>query len=505
MTGSPYLIKDDTIELTDIWQVLTSGATLKLSDEVRERIRGSRAYLEHRLSSGDETFYGINTGFGSLYDVKISNGEIVELQENLVRSHACGAGPEVPNEIVRIILFLKILSLGKGASGVREGLVDMLVSLYNAGINPVIRQYGSLGASGDLAPLAHLSLTLIGEGKVSYRHSIMPSKTALDKEGVTPLKLAAKEGLAMINGTQFSNAYAVWAILQAEALTEASLLCAAASLDAFNCNLSPFHKGLNAVRRHNGQSWVASRIREILKDSPIATREDKALQDPYAFRCIPQVHGASYAAYLHAREMIGNEVNAVTDNPLVLEAHDAILSGGNFHAQPVGLVMDYLAIAFSELGNISERRIYQLLSGKRELPDYLASKPGLESGMMITQYTAASLLHRNKLLANPASTDSIISSKGQEDHVSMSANAGTKLYELLENLWSILGIEWLVAMQALEFRKPLQSGERIETLREQFRLRVSPLEGDRSLSEEMQISARFLKEVTGAMVVEESK
>lgn len=490
-------ISDKPVSLEQFSAMLDFNGSVELSASVRKAIETNRSFLEGKLKDGNESFYGINTGFGSLYKVRINRDQIETLQENLVRSHATGAGPEVEEHIVRKMLLLKIISLSRACSGVTLSLVEQLLSLYNEGINPRIFSFGSLGASGDLAPLAHLSLPLIGAGEVNFQGKVQPAGEALKSSNIQPIRLRAKEGLALINGTQFSNAFALHAVLEGYSLLKAATFCAAASLDAFDGNLSPFHPRIQELRNSPGQEWVAGRVRSLLSESEIAGREGKQLQDPYAYRCVPQVHGATYQAWHHAREVVEREINAVTDNPLVLGDQDAIISGGNFHAQPLAIVMDYLCIALAELGNISERRCYQLLSGQRGLPDYLVSEPGLQSGLMIIQYTAASIVNRNKILCSPASTDSIVSSMGQEDHVSMAANAGTKLYEVIENLWLILGIEWITASTALEYRKPLKSGISIEALKSEFSKRVPPVAEDRILSGDIEKAARFVREYFG--------
>lgn len=487
-----HFIHSDYLELDNIREILKKDLLLGISDDIKKQIHHCRTYLEQKLATSTELFYGINTGFGSLCNIRISNDERLHLQENLVRSHACGTGEEVPEEVVRIMLLLKIKNLSLGYSGVRLELVERLVTFFNEGISPVVYQLGSLGASGDLAPLAHLSLPLIGEGEVRYKGQRRPAGEVLAELGIEPLILEAKEGLALLNGTQFSTSYACWCLMQAEDLLRLANLTAAVSIDGFDCGLSPFDERLHKIRPHKGQVNVAQRILELLEGSEIAQNEKTNVQDPYAFRCVPQVHGASWDAILHTLSVVETEINSVTDNPNIFPDDDVILSGGNFHAQPIALVLDYLAIAMAELGSISERRVYQLISGQRGLPPFLTQKPGLNSGMMILQYTAASIVSQNKQLCTPASVDSIVSCNGQEDHVSMAANAGTKLYRVIENLERLLSIEFLVAMQALEYR-PLSSSELIEKIASEFRQVVPKLENDRILSKDIQITIEYLR------------
>jgi histidine ammonia-lyase len=487
-----HYIHSDYLELDNIREILKKDFQLDVSEENRKRIHHCRTYLDNKLASSDQLFYGINTGFGSLCNIRISDDEKTQLQENLVRSHACGTGDEVPEEVVKIMLLLKIQNLSQGFSGARMELVEMLIKLYNEGILPVVYQLGSLGASGDLAPLAHLSLPLIGEGEVNYKGKKRVASEVLNELGIKPVVLDAKEGLALLNGTQFSTSYACWCLMKAEDLLAIANLSAAISIDGFDCGLSPFDERLHKIRPHKGQVNVAQRILELLEGSEIAQNEKTNVQDPYAFRCIPQVHGASWDAILHTLSVVEIEVNSVTDNPNIFPDDDAILSGGNFHAQPIALVLDYLAIAIAELGSISERRVYQLISGQRGLPAFLTQNPGLNSGMMILQYTAASIVSQNKQFCTPASVDSIVSCNGQEDHVSMAANAATKMYRVINNLERLLAIEFMVGMQALEYR-PLNSSGLIEKISAEYRQVVPKLEQDRILSKDIQITIEYLR------------
>lgn len=488
-------ISPDHFTLETIGEILSARQPLALSKEASRRIHHCREYLDHKIAHSDELFYGINTGFGSLCDIRISEEDIERLQHNLVVSHAAGMGDPVPLEVVRIMLLLKIQSLSYGFSGVREKVVQRLIDFYNADILPVVFELGSLGASGDLAPLAHLSLPLIGLGEVWHEGQRHRSDVVLQLRGWPPLAFKAKEALALLNGTQFSAAYATWCLLESRRLTKIADLNAAIGFDAFNCRLSPLDAHIHQIRPHKGQLEVAENVLNWLKNSEIAISEKTSVQDPYAFRCVPQVHGASRDALGHVEQMLTTEINSVTDNPNIFPDDDLILSGGNFHAQPLALPLDYLGIALSELGSISERRVYQLIGGQRGLPSFLTDNPGLHSGMMIAQYTAAAIVNQNKGLCTPASVDSIISCNGQEDHVSMAANAATKARRVVLNLERLLAIEFMVAMQALEYRRPLHSSPRIEAIYEAYRQVVPRLESDRVLHEDMEATLHFLQKL----------
>jgi histidine ammonia-lyase len=495
MQPEHHIISINPLTLSDIQHIVDSNAKLQLSEAVEQRVQLCYDYLHQKIQNADQLIYGINTGFGSLCDVAISDTEIEQLQINLLQSHACGIGDEVPTHIVKIMMLLKIYGLSMGHSGVSVSLLKQLILLYNKEIYPVIYQLGSLGASGDLAPLAHLSLPLVGLGEVRYGNSRISAKTAYKIIEEKPITLQAKEGLALLNGTEFSTAYGVWAILESKRFLALANLNTAIGIDAFHCRMNPFEDVLHQIRPHQGQIETAKTIRQLLHDSDIAHKVKNAVQDPYAFRCVPQVHGASADTINYVAQVITTETNAVTDNPNVFPAEDMILSGGNFHAQPVALALDFLAIALSELGSISERRVYQLISGKRGLPDFLTPSPGLHSGMMIAQYTAASIASQNKQLCTPASVDSIISCNGQEDHVSMAANAATKLYRVVENVERLLAIEFFVATQALEFRRPAQSSTSIERIITRYRKEVSVLTDDRILSEDIHQTILFLRKI----------
>jgi histidine ammonia-lyase len=475
---------------------LLSGR-LSLSHQVWNRVEENRRVLENLLNVPGQRYYGINTGFGSLYTVDISQQDVEKLQVNLLRSHACGVGPAVPSVIVRLTLLLKILSLSQGCSGIRKELLELLLDMYNHRITPVVPSMGSLGASGDLAPLAHLCLPLIGEGEVVYRNEQMPALKALQLAGLDPMTLAAKEGLALINGTQFSLAWLIYALDNAMRLIQVVDMSASLSMEAFDCHPALHDAGIHEVRNQKGQIASAAFIRKWLEGSEIQNGEKQHLQDPYSFRCAPQVHGATRDLIDYALTIAQREINAVTDNPLVLmdEGEGKIVSGGNFHAQPLALISDFLSIALAELGSISERRSYLLLSGQRGLPAALAVNPGLESGMMICQYTAASIVNRNKILAHPASTDSIVTSAGQEDHVSMAAGAGMKLYEIVNNVWKIMAIEWMIACQAMENRQGRATSPALTEKWMAYRLHVPPLSGDRSLAQDIDVTDQFLRRI----------
>jgi histidine ammonia-lyase len=489
-----HYISSDIIDLKIIKEILENKKKLALSDDAIIRINKSKKYLDAKISQTQDPIYGINTGFGSLCDVKISSDNLSKLQENLVMSHACGTGEKVPQEIVKLMILLKIQSLSYGNSGVQLETVTRLVDFYNNDVLPVIYTQGSLGASGDLAPLAHLALPLLGKGKVYFENTICDTNEVLQKFNWQPIQLEAKEGLALLNGTQFMSAYGVYNLLQSYRLSYFADLISAISLDGFNGNLSPFNPLIHLVRPHSGQIKTARRILSFLEESEIAQSKKDRVQDPYSFRCIPQVHGATKDTLKFVDKTIKTEINSVTDNPNIFIEEDIIISGGNFHGQPLALALDYLAIAMAELGSISERRIYQLISGSSGLPQFLVKNPGLNSGFMIPQYTAASIVSQNKQLATPASVDSIVSSNGQEDHVSMGANAATKCLKVIENIERILAIELFNATQALAFRRPKKSSPFIEMFVKAYRAEVSFVTNDRILAIDIEKSILFLKQ-----------
>lgn len=486
-----HYISSDIFSIEEINTLLIEDKKLALSEEATAKIEKCRNYLDEKMKEHKDPIYGINTGFGSLYNVKISDENLSKLQENLMKSHACGTGPEIPQEIVKIMLLLKIQSLSYGNSGVQLKTVERLIDFYNNDILPVVYEQGSLGASGDLAPLAHLSLPLIGEGEVYYQGFRQPAGKVLEANGWEPIELQSKEGLALLNGTQFMSAYGCYVLLKSRKLVYLADVIGAISLEGFDGRIEPFNELIHLVRPHKGQVVTAEFYRDLLEGSELIKQPKQHVQDPYSFRCIPQVHGASKDAIDYVNKVFKTEINSVTDNPNVFYDDDLIISGGNFHGQPLALALDFLAMALAEIGNISERRTYQLISGLRGLPPFLVSNPGLNSGFMIPQYTAASIVSQNKQLTVPASTDSIVSSNGQEDHVSMGANAATKVLRVADNLERILAIELLNATQALEFRRPLKSSPFIESFVKTYREEVPVVTEDRILHYDIEKTLRF--------------
>ncbi|MBP6116438.1 MAG: histidine ammonia-lyase [Neisseriaceae bacterium] len=485
------MLGQQRLTLSDLARSLEEPTQLALTPQSRQAIEACRHYLDEKIKHSDAAFYGINTGFGSLCDIKVSNGDIEALQKNLVLSHACGMGPMVPLEVIRLMLLLKIQSLAQGHSGVSIAVVTRLMDFYHHDVLPVIYEQGSLGASGDLAPLAHLSLPLFNHGKVWYQGEVRDAAMVCAELGWAPLTLRSKEGLALLNGTQFMSALGVYALIQSEQLLDWANAISALSLDAFLCRTDPLHAALHQVRPHAGQVQVAARIRALLQDSILAQQPKIQVQDPYSFRCVPQVHGASWDALAYVKQVFTTEINAVTDNPTIFPEQDVIISGGNFHGQPLALGLDFLAIAMAEIASISERRLYLLLSGQRGLPMFLSPNPGLESGLMIVQYSAASMVSQNKQLATPASVDSIVSSNGQEDHVSMGANGATKLQHVVQNVRQVLALELFGASQALSFRHDM-TAPALAAILVEFRDAVPLLTEDRLMHEDMVRAERFL-------------
>jgi len=486
-------LNNNTLE--DLEILFNQDCTLKLSEEVKERIIKCRVYLDNKMKSQKEPIYGITTGFGSLCNVTVSNDQLSQLQRNLVVSHSCGMGDEVPQEIVKLMLVLKVKSLSYGYSGVRLETVERLIDMFNNKVYPIVYQQGSLGASGDLAPLANMSLPLLGLGEVNFFGKRYDSKDINEKFGWKPLTLASKEGLALLNGTQFMLAYSIWNIRKAKKLSALADKIAALSLDAYNGRREPFTAGVHAIRPHKGQIETAAKMREYLEGSELMEMEKRHIQDPYSFRCVPQVHGASKDALAFIEHSFVTELNSATDNPTILPEEDLIVSAGNFHGQPLALPLDFLAIAMAELGSISERRTYQLISGKRGLPSFLVAHPGLNSGFMIPQYTQASIVSQNKQLCTPACVDTIDSSQGQEDHVSMGANAATKCYRVVENVEKILAIELMNAAQAIEFRRPGKSSPILEKFVSDFRKYVPFIAEDEIMYINMNNAVKFLRDI----------
>ncbi|MBL0183047.1 MAG: histidine ammonia-lyase [Chitinophagaceae bacterium] len=487
-------IDKNTTDLSQLKEILFSNNPLTVSAEAVNRINKCREYLDKKLSNSDELFYGINTGFGFLQNVQIDKAQLQQLQSNLIKSHACGMGEEVPTGIVKLMMALKIRSLSYGHSGVQMETVQRLADMYNNDLLPVIYTQGSLGASGDLAPLSHLSLPLLGLGEVNHAGKKMPAVEALKKFNWQPIELKSKEGLALINGTQFMSAYGIHNLERSDRLIKWATIISAISFEAFSCSTQPLHANIHAIRSHKGQVDTAAALRELLTGSEIATQKKTQVQDPYSFRCIPQVHGATKDTFDHVLSVFIKEINSVTDNPNIFPDDDLIMSGGNFHGQPLALTLDFLAIAMSELASISERRTYQLISGQRGLPLFLVKDPGLHSGLMIPQYTAAGIVSENKQLCTPASVDSIPSSNNQEDHVSMGANAATKCKRVVDNVEKVLAIELLTAVQALEYRRPLKTSPALEKIVTAFRKEVSFNESDRVLHDDMMKAVEFISE-----------
>lgn len=466
---------------------------VSITFDAHERIEKCRNYLDHKVRSFEKSYYGINTGFGNMYNVRIENDELEKLQENLLKSHACGVGDEVPEEIIRLMLAFKIKSLSYGHSGVQIETVKRLLEMYNEDVLPVIYTQGSLGASGDLAPLSHLCLPLIGLGEVWFEKKKRAAAEVLKVKNWEPLKLKSKEGLALINGTQFMLGYGFYSLIKAERLLKWANKIAALSMDAFDCTTEPLNKNIHHIRPHPGQVDVASILRDYLFGSEIAAMSKKHVQDPYSYRCVPQVHGASQDAFNYVLNVFLLELNSVTDNPNIFPDEDLIISGGNFHGQPLALSLDFLSIAMAEIGSISERRTYQLIGGLRGLPILLTPNSGLNSGFMIPQYTAASVVSENKQLCTPASIDSIPSSNNQEDHVSMGANAATKCKRVVYNVEKVLAIELLTAVQAIEFRRPLQSSPILEKMVSRFREVISFNDADRVLHDDISKAIHFIR------------
>ena len=481
-----HIISAEHLSIERVGEIIEKGYKLELGDDARQRIQRCRAYLDKKIAENKAPIYGVTTGFGSLCNVSVSAEELEQLQVNLMMSHACGVGDRVPNEIVKIMLLLKIQSLSYGFSGCKLDTVERLIDFFNNDIYPIVYMQGSLGASGDLVPLAHLSLPLVGLGEVEFEGEVMTGAAVLEKKGWKPIHLASKEGLALLNGTQNMSSFAVWGLLQAMKLSDWADKIAVMSLDAYEGRPEPFTPAVHAVRPHKGQIDTAARIKQLLEGSELIKQPKTYVQDPYSFRCVPQVHGAAKDTINYVKSVIDTEINSATDNPTVCPA-------GNFHGEPIALPIDFLAIALNELANISERRIYKLVSGTRGLPSFLVANPGLNSGFMITQYTAASIVSLNKSLCTPASVDSIPSCQGQEDHVSMGANAAIKLYKVALNTERVLAIELFNAAQALDFRRPLKSSPAIEAIHAAYRKAVPFISEDEVMYPHIETSVQFLR------------
>ncbi len=475
-------------------EIITRRYTLELGADSRERILHCREYLDRKIRESKEPIYGVTTGFGSLCKISIDADQLAQLQINLMMSHACGTGERVPNQVVKIMLLLKVQSLSYGYSGCQLQTVERLIDFFNNDIYPVVYQQGSVGASGDLVPLAHLCLPLVGLGEVEYHGELMSGGELLERMGWEPIRLASKEGLALLNGTQNMSAFAVWSLIHAKRLTEWADVIGAMSLEAYDGRIEPFHLAVHLVRAHNGQIATAARFNELLRGSQLISQPKVNVQDPYSFRCIPQVHGAVKDTLSYVKSVVDIEINATTDNPTVCPDEDLIISAGNFHGEPIALPMDFLSIAMNELGSISERRQYKLVSGTRGLPSFLVAEPGVNSGFMIPQYTSASIVSQSKTLCMPSSADSIPTSQGQEDHVSMGANAGTKLLRIVKNTERVLAIELLTAAQALDFRRPLQSSPLIERVHKAFRQVVPFIDHDQVMYPHIANAVKFIRQ-----------
>ena len=489
-----HYISSTRLSLERLKEIIENREKIALSHGATDDIIKCRKFLDKKTEDVDRPLYGITTGFGSLYNVTIPQEGLSQLQHNLVMSHACGAGETVRPEIVKIMLFLKAQSLSYGHSGAQLITVQRLIDMFNNDILPVVYQQGSLGASGDLAPLAHLSLPLIGMGEVLYKGRVRLAADVWKELGWEPITLQSKEGLALLNGTQFMSAHAVWALLKSIRLSKWADRIGAMSLDAYDGRIEPFLPLTHMIRPHRGQITTGKRFMEILEGSEITNRPKEHVQDPYSFRCIPQVHGAVKDNIMYVESVIENEINSATDNPNIFPDEDMVISAGNFHGEPIAIPMDALSIAMSELASISERRTYQLIHGLRGLPKYLVANPGLNSGFMIPQYTAASIVSQNKGLCWPASCDSIPSSQGQEDHVSMGSNSATKLVRIVDNVERVLAIELFNAAQALEFRRPAKSSPVIERIFEDYRKVVPFIDNDTYMHPLIEKSIEFIRQ-----------
>jgi len=483
----------DKLTVDKVYAIANGEIKGVLSPEAAEKVNSCRAKVD-AINASDKAVYGINTGFGPLCDVKISEEETGLLQENLLVTHAVGVGNPIDKQLSKIMMICKVHALCQGFSGIRLDVVERIIYFIENDLLPVVPEQGSVGASGDLAPLSHLFLPLLGEGEFWNGDKIIPAKEVLKKHNLEIFKLQAKEGLALINGTQFILAHAIAGLKKMEYLLDLADLAGAMSIEGFQGSDSPFKAELHTIRPYKGTIEVAKHMRHLLKDSENVEshKNCERVQDPYSMRCIPQVHGASRNAYYHLKELAEIEMNSVTDNPIVLSNEEAV-SGGNFHGQPMAMVLDYASIAASELGNVSDRRSYLLLEGKYGLPRLLTDKGGLNSGFMIPQYTTAALVTENKSLCFPPSADSIPTSLGQEDHVSMGSISGRKFNRILENVEKIFAIELMYAAQALEFRRPHSFSEIVEKNFKLIRSKVNKLEDDRILKDDINTMVEMVK------------
>ncbi len=453
----PFLIDGKCLTAESVRRILDEKTPVGITDESRAAVEKSRAVIESIIHSG-KTVYGVNTGFGKFSDVRISDEQIELLQQNIVRSHAAGVGEPLPETVVRIVLLLKANGLAKGYSGVRPEIIETLLRMFIQDVLPVIPSQGSVGASGDLAPLSHLALVMIGEGEAFFRGQRLLGGDAMRQAGIPTVQLKSKEGLAILNGTQVMTGIAVYNLLHAMNIIETAEIAGAMTTEALFCTDTAFDERIHDARNQTGQIQSAEKLRTLVKDSPMikAHRDCSNVQDAYSVRCMPQVHGASRDAVRYVKEIVEREMNAATDNPLIFTEEEDVLSGGNFHGQPVALAMDFLSMAMSEIGGISERRIAWMMDPHLNygLPAFLAKEGGINSGYMIAQYTAAALASENKSLCHPACVDSIPTSANKEDHVSMGTIGARKCMQIISNVQNILAIEWLCAAQAADFRRP---------------------------------------------------
>ncbi len=484
------------VKLKDLYKVYRDNASVILADSCRPSVEAAAEQIL-KAAEDDQPVYGVNTGFGKLASLKIAPEETATLQRNLILSHCCGVGERISNTMARLMLSLKLLSLGRGASGVRWDIIDLIHNMLLKGVTPVIPAQGSVGASGDLAPLAHMSAVLIGEGEAEFKCKKMNGARALKMAGLHPVTLGPKEGLALINGTQFSTAFALAGLFEAWELAQSAMIVSAMSTDAIMGSTAPLHPDIHTFRGHRGQIEVAASMRSILKGSEIRESHrdaDSRVQDPYCIRCQPQVTGAAMDILRQAAQTICVEANAATDNPLVLVEEGRIVSGGNFHGEPVGFAADMIALALSEIGSIAQRRVALMVDPTLscDLPPFLTPNPGVNSGFMIAEVTAAALMSENKHLANPCVTDSTPTSANQEDHVSMAAHGAFRLVRMAENLKRIIAIELLCAAQGVEFRAPLKTSASLKACIGALRKEIPPLEADRFLAGDIERAADFV-------------
>lgn len=491
---SKILIGKKPLTLSILEQSVQKKLTVELPEQTIEKVNRSRSYVD-TIEGSEEPFYGINTGFGKLCQVHIPSDKLEALQENLILSHAVGVGERIPNDIVRLMMLIKINSLCLGYSGISLTTLNQLIEFYNKGLTPIIPSQGSVGASGDLAPLAHMVLPLMGFGNVMFRDREIPAAIAMEKVGLSPIHLKSKEGLALINGTQLMSGYGSFVLFESIYLAKMADILAAVSLEAYQGSLTPFDSRVHSIRPHAGQIQVASNIRQLMADSEILKSHENCpkVQDPYSLRCVPQVHGASRNAFSHVKTLLETEINSATDNPLIFDS-ETVISGGNFHGQPIALGLDYLGIAIAELASISERRQYLLLEGPDGLPKLLMKDTGINSGFMIPQYTSAALVSENKVYAHPASVDSIPTSLGQEDHVSMGSIGATKAYKILQNTTNVLAIELLCSTQALDFRNPKKPGKGVLAAQEIVRQYIKHADSDRLFASDIQTAVKLIKD-----------